>query len=293
MIKSMTGFGRWEALEGNAKIRVEIRSVNHRYLDLNIKMPKKFVAYENVFRTIVKQYVSRGKVDVFIHYEELEGHDINLQYNAVLAQSYLSILGEMKQSMPQVTDDVTLTKLAMMPEVILAKEAEQDAEENLPVVKQALHEAGALFLETRQREGEQLKADLYGKLDEMENCVTFIIQRSPQIIEEYKNRITQRIGELLADTKLDESRIAMEVTMFADKVCVDEELVRLKSHIATMRETLEHGVDVGRKLDFIAQEMNREANTILSKSNDLEITNCGINLKTVIEKVREQVQNVE
>lgn len=293
MIKSMTGFGRWEILEGSTKIRVEIRSVNHRYLDINLKMPKKFIAYETQFRSVLKQYVSRGKVDVFIHYEELDGHDIKLQYNETLARSYMDIFQQIKNALPAVQDDVTISKLAACPEVILVKEAEQDTEEILPQIKQALEEAGRLFMETRRQEGEQLQADLLKKLDELQSYVSYIAKRSPQIIEDYRNRLIERLEEILHDTQIDESRIATEAAIFADKICVDEELVRLSSHIQTMRNTLEQGDDIGRKLDFIAQEMNREANTILSKSNDLQITNCGIDLKTSIEKIREQVQNVE
>ena len=293
MIKSMTGFGRCESLDETLRLRVEIRSVNHRFLDMSLKMPKKLNAYESVFRSVVKQYASRGKIDVFLYYEELEERDISLQYNEQLARSYMEIFDRMKETAPGIPDDMTLSKLAFSPDVIIARETEQDVEAVVPKMKAVLEEACRRFEETRIQEGVQLKADLLDKLTELQTYVDFITERSPKIIAEYRGKLTDRIEELLQDTQIDDSRIAMEVTIYADKICVDEELVRLSSHVKTMRDTLEHGTDIGRKLDFIAQEMNREANTILSKSNDLEITNCGIDLKTCIEKIREQVQNVE
>ncbi|MCH5256076.1 MAG: YicC family protein [Lachnospiraceae bacterium] len=292
MIKSMTGFGRCEITEGDRKITVEMKSVNHRYMDVNIKMPKKLNFFESAIRNELKNYIQRGKVDIFISYEDFTESNICVKYNKELASEYMKYLGQMAEDF-SLDNDVRVSNLSRYPEVLSMEEQTIDEEELWALLSKALKGAAEGFVETRIKEGENLKDDLMAKLDGMLINVDYITERSPEIIDEYKKKLKDKVSELLEDAQVDESRLLMEVTIFADKVCVDEELVRLRSHIETTRENLRQGGSIGRKLDFIAQEMNREANTILSKTTDLEISNRAIELKTEIEKVREQIQNIE
>lgn len=292
MIKSMTGFGRCEAVTDECKISVEIKAVNHRYLDLSIKMPKKFNYFEAAMRTLLKDYIQRGKVDVFITYEDYTEDQVSLKYNSTLAAEYMKNFEKMAEQFG-LEDDVTVSMLSRCPEVLTMEQVPEDEEHMWAMLQEGLKGAAENFVETRLREGENLKNDLIGKLDHMLSMVDFIEERSPKILEEYRQRLGDKVRELLQNSTVDESRILTEVTVFADKICVDEETVRLRSHIEGMKKELLAGGSVGRKLDFIAQEMNRESNTILSKSNDLEISDQGILLKTEIEKVREQIQNIE
>lgn len=292
MIKSMTGFGRCEVSEGDRKITVEMKSVNHRYLDVSMKMPKKLNFFDSAIRAVLKEYIQRGKVDVFITYEDLSESNVALTYNAGIAAQYMEYFRRMEEQFGLV-NDVQVSTLARFPEVLVMEEQQEDEEEIWHLLEKALRGACEKFVETRIREGEALKNDLIAKLDEMLKMVAFIEERSPQVLAEYRQKLEAKVRELFADTQIDESRLATEVTVFADKICVDEEIVRLKSHVQATRAALEAGGSIGRKLDFIAQEMNREANTTLSKANDLEISNRAIDLKTEIEKVREQIQNVE
>lgn len=292
MIKSMTGFGRCEAVTDECKISVEIKAVNHRYLDLSIKMPKKFNYFEAAMRTLLKDYIQRGKVDVFITYEDYTEDQVSLKYNSTLAAEYMKNFEKMAEQFG-LEDDVTVSMLSRCPEVLTMEQVPEDEEHMWAMLQEVLKGAAENFVETRLREGENLKNDLIGKLDHMLSMVDFIEERSPKILEEYRQRLGDKVRELLQNSTIDEPRILTEVTVFADKICVDEETVRLRSHIEGMKKELLAGGSVGRKLDFIAQEMNRESNTILSKSNDLEISDQGILLKTEIEKVREQIQNIE
>lgn len=292
MIKSMTGFGRCEVTENNRKFTVELRAVNHRYLDVNIKMPKKLYFFESAIRAELKNYMSRGKVDLFITLEDLSENTTNVHYNRELAAEYLKYLRQMQEDFG-LEDDVRVSTLSRYPDVFTMEEGDSDEEEIWKELKKALDGAAEMFVQSRITEGENLKTDLVEKLDGMLKLVDFIAERSPKIIAEYRQKLQDKVNEMLGDNTVDEGRLVTEVTIFADKVCVDEEMVRLRSHIETTKKTLIEGGSIGRKLDFIAQEMNREANTILSKSNDLEISNCGIELKTEIEKVREQIQNIE
>ena len=292
MIKSMTGFGRCEITENDRKFTVEMKSVNHRYLDVNIKMPKKLNFFESAIRGELKNYISRGKVDVFIAYEDLTEENTSIRYNRQVAAEYLKYLKEMAEEF-ELEDDVRVSTLSRYPEVFTMEEVTVDEEELWKTLQKAIKNAAEGFVETRIVEGGHLRDDLIDKLDGMLKLVDFIAERSPQIIAEYRNKLVDKVKDLLGDVQVDENRLLTEVTIFADKVCVDEELVRLRSHIETTKKTLMEGGSIGRKLDFIAQEMNREANTTLSKSNDLEISNCAIELKTEIEKVREQIQNIE
>ena len=292
MIKSMTGFGRCEHQQGTQKFTVELKGVNHRYLDVNIRMPKKLNLFETSIRALLKQYAARGKVDIFITYEDTAEGQVSLKYNAALAGEYMKYFRQMEEEF-QLDNDIRVSTLARCPEVITMEEQSEDEEELWKGLKIALEGAFSQFVETRITEGENLKKDILEKLSGMETLVAYIEERSPEIVAEYRAKIEEKVKELLGDTHMEESRIAAEVILFADKICTDEEVVRLKSHISHMRDTLEENEGIGRKLDFIAQEMNREANTILSKANDLEVSNCAISLKTEIEKIREQIQNIE
>ena len=292
MIKSMTGFGRCEVLKDSRKFTVELKSVNHRYLDVNIRMPKKLNFFETSIRTLLKSYADRGKVDIFITYEDLSQSQVSVKYNAALAAEYLKYLNQMAEEF-SLDNDVRVSTLSRYPEVFTMEECSEDEDELWNGLKEALEGAFSQFVEMRTKEGERLKEDILLKLDLLSEQIRFIEERSPQIIAEYRTKLEEKMRELLEDTQIDDNRIAAEVILFADKICTDEEVVRLKSHIQHMKETLEESNGIGRKLDFIAQEMNREANTILSKATDLDISNRAISLKTEIEKIREQIQNIE
>ncbi len=292
MIKSMTGFGRCEHVQGDRKFTVEIKAVNHRYFDVNIKMPKKFNFFESAIRSVMKEYIQRGKVDVFITCEDDTENNFSLKYNENIAGKYLKYYRQMAQQF-NLKDDVTVSRLGSCPEVFSMEEQMVDEDEIWALLETALRGALKQFVETRTREGENLKNDLIGKLDGMLLDVDAVEKRYPQVLEEYRSRLREKVDSLLADSQMDESRLAAEVILYADKICTDEETVRLRSHIEGMKAELIQGGSIGRKLDFIAQEMNREANTILSKANDLQTSNLAINLKTEIEKVREQIQNIE
>ncbi len=292
MLKSMTGFGRSEMVTAERKIIVEIKAVNHRYCDITMKMPKKLSFFEAGIRNLLKQYISRGKVDVFILYEDYTENKTCVRYNPDIAKEYMNALNQMASDF-NLDNDVKVSSLSRYSDVLELEEQKVDEGELWSDIEKVMKEAAHKFVEARITEGTHLKQDMIAKLDGMLDCVSFVEERSPEIVKEYRARLTAKVEELLGDTKLDESILATEITIFADKICVDEETVRLRSHIKNVKETLEEADNVGRKLDFIAQEMNREANTILSKANDLEVSNRAIDLKTEIEKVREQIQNIE
>lgn len=231
-------------------------------------------------------------MDIFISYEDFTENNVCIRYNRDIAAEYMGYLKQMAEDF-RLEDDVTVYKLSRYPEVLTMEEQTIDEEGIWKVLSKAVKGAAEGFVETRIREGENLRNDLLAKLDVMLEHTDYITERSPQLIEEYKKKLKERVRELLDDAQIDENRLMMEVTLFADKVCVDEELVRLRSHIEATKQALAEGGSIGRKLDFIAQEMNREANTILSKANDIEISGRAIGLKTEIEKVREQIQNIE
>ena len=294
MIKSMTGFGRCEVTENNRKFTVEMKAVNHRYLEVNMKFPKKVSVFESSIRNVMKQYIERGKVDVFITLEDYNAIQENVRYNSGIAHEYMNYLKQMSEEFGM-DNDVRISSLSRYPDVFTMEEAEADDQEIWQELEKCVRGACEKFVESRVAEGENLKNDLIDKLDGMVGKVELIEERSPQIVEEYRKRITDKVNEILAQTgaQIDEGRIITEVTVFADQICVDEATVRLKSHIESMKQCLIQGGSCGRKLDFIAQEMNREANTTLSKANDLALSDTAIELKTEIEKIREQVQNIE
>ncbi|MCR5271901.1 MAG: YicC family protein [Lachnospiraceae bacterium] len=292
MVKSMTGFGRFENTVNDRKFTVEVKTVNHRFLDTSIKMPKKFGMFESRIRNIIKEYLERGKVDLYITYEDLAEADESIKYNSHIASQYMKHLNEMAEQFG-LENDISVATLSRFPDVFTMEEQEVDENTIWEILETALRGALIELVDVREKEGEQLKRDILSKLDEMQKCVDYIEARSPEIIAEYKQKLTEKIADLLENNQIDDGRIAAEVTIYADKVCVDEELVRLNTHIKAMQDALLNDESVGRKLDFIAQEMNREANTTLSKSTDVAIADMGINLKTLIEKIREQIQNIE
>ena len=292
MIKSMTGFGRAELEEDDRRFTVEMKSVNHRYLDVSIKMPKKLNYFESAIRSLLKEYIQRGKVDVFITYEDFSRQSATVCYHEEVAEEYMKYLGQMSERFG-LENDVRLSVLSRYPEVLTLEDAQVDETQIWKLLEKTLRQAAQMFVESRIKEGETLREDLIGKLDGMLEHVDYIEEKSPQLVEEYKAKIYDKVKELLSDSQLDDNRILMEVTLYADKICVDEETVRLRSHIESTKQILMEGGSIGRKLDFMAQEMNREANTTLSKANSLDISNHAIELKTEIEKIREQIQNIE
>ncbi len=291
-LKSMTGFGRAEVSNDQYRLSVEVKSVNSRFLDLSIKMPKKFNALEANIRNTVKEYISRGKVDLFITYESFSEKGKALRLDLPLAKEYLESMRTLVNALG-VEDNVKVTNLASLPDVLVLSEESEDDDALWESLKPSLIGALERFAETRVMEGENLQKDLLGKLSEMEAIVNRIDARSPEITAAYEARLRAKVSELLEGTGIDEARIVQEVTIYSDKICTDEERVRLHSHIKNMRTKLQNGGLVGRELDFVAQEMNREANTTLSKANDLIVSEDAIGLKTLIEKIREQIQNLE
>ena len=293
MIRSMTGFGHGEVSnDKNQKVTVEMKSVNHRYCDISLKLPKKLAMFEANIRNIMKEYASRGKIDIYVSYEDLSETAVSLHYNQAMAEEYMQVFKKLQEDF-NIETKITAEALAKYPEVVTIEEVQQDEEVWWELLEAALRQAAEKFVETRTIEGANLKRDLLGKLDQMAADVAFIEERSPQIIAEYRSKLEEKVKEFLEDSTIEENRIAAEVTLYADKIAVDEEIVRLQSHISSMTDVLESDESIGRKLDFMAQEMNREANTILSKSSDVDLADHAIELKTNVEKVREQIQNIE
>ena len=292
MIKSMTGFGRYETVTDEYRIAVEIKSVNHRYCDLNIKLPKKFNEIENTLRMMMKEIAERGKVDVYVSYEDYAGKGTHVHYHPQIAKEYVKVAAQVAEEF-ELHNSLSAERLLGFADVISLEEESNDLESVFPIVTQTLQKAGEQFIASREREGEQLYQDIKGKLAYLLTLVAQVEERSPQMLQEHRQKLLEKVQELLGDRKIDEGILATELIVYADKVCVDEETVRIRSHIDAMSETLDMQEAIGRKLDFIAQEMNREANTILSKANDKELSGIAINLKTEIEKIREQIQNIE
>ena len=288
----MTGFGRYEFSSAQRKITVEMKSVNHRYSEISIRMPKKLSMFETSVRAVLKQYISRGKVDVFITYEDDSEGKASVRYNETIAREYLSYLKQMSETFG-LEYDIRVSSLSKYPEVLVLEEQAQDEEDIWNDVEVAVRGCCEKFVETRIAEGNHLKEDILQKLRAIISMVEKIEIRSPQIVAEYREKLMTKVAELLGATNVDQTILATEITVFADKICVDEETVRLRAHVDNMKKTLDCKDNIGRKLDFIAQEMNREANTTLSKANDIDLSNLAIDLKTEIEKIREQIQNIE
>ena len=288
----MTGFGRSEVVTDERKITIELKSVNHRYLDLSIKMPKKLSFLEGSIRNLMKTYIQRGKVDVYITYEDYTINNGTLKYNKELAAEYIACLKQIQQDF-DLDYDIKVSTLSRYPDILTMEEQSVDEEELWSILEPPVREACEKFIQTRTQEGHNLEKDLLEKLDGLDKKVTRIEERSPEVVNAYRTKLEAKVSELLEDTQIDDNRIA-EVILFSDKICNDEETVRLHSHVKNMKKMLTTETEgIGRKLDFMAQEMNREANTILSKSSDMEISDIAIDLKTEIEKIREQIQNIE
>lgn len=292
MVRSMTGYGKGIAENSDARVTIEMKSVNHRYLDLNIKLPKKLNFLESTIRNKISESVFRGKVDVYITLNEHSDACYQVSINDAIAQKYYDSISAMADKLG-IDNDMKASSISRLPDVIELEEMEADEDSLKTLVLEALDACVAQFVDSRIAEGNRLETDLIAKTDEMLVLVDRLEARSPQIIEEYRARLKTKVSELLEDTHIDEARVAQEVVIYADKICIDEEMVRLKSHVSETRGVFDLDKEVGRKLDFLAQELNREANTILSKSTDVEIADIGITLKTLIEKVREQIQNIE
>lgn len=293
MIKSMTGFGRASSEEESARsFSLEMKSVNHRYLDINIRMPKSMISLEEKIRRIVGERLNRGKVDIFLNYKNYGQFDTAAKLNVDLADSYVDCLKQIKERY-SLKDELSLTLISRFPEVIVLEEHEENLEdiwkELLPLVNKALD----TIICMREAEGQKLYEDMILKSNDIEANVKKIEAKCPEVLKAYKEKLKEKLQGILENVQIDENRLAMEVAIFADKSTIDEEITRLYSHIHQLRSTFLLNEPIGRKLDFIIQEMNRETNTIASKSTDLEITNLVINIKNMIEKIREQIQNIE
>lgn len=293
MVKSMTSFGRASSEEGKERLfSIEMKSVNHRYLDMNIRMPKSIFPLEERLRKLISSKLNRGKVDVYINLKNFSKGESIAEVNETLARSYFECLARISEEL-NIPNDATATKIARFPDVISVTEKEENIEEIFEEIKVLMETSLENMVEMREREGEKLKEDILEKLNVIENLVLDIEKIADLIPMQYKGKLEDRIKDLTTGIEIDENRVAVEIAIFADKATVDEEIIRLRSHISQMRSTLGICEPIGRKLDFIVQEMNREANTIASKSNDMKMTNIVIDIKNLIEKIREQVQNIE
>lgn len=292
MIRSMTGFGRGEFSENGKTFSVEIKTVNHRYMDIFVKYPRSLSFLEDKVREQVSKSISRGKIDVFLNYEDVGDDSKSVVIDEPLAAAYIKALNNLK-SKYELRDDISVSLISRYPDVLRVEKTEDDEGVLVNMLKMALEKALEALLAMRTVEGESLKCSLIEKLDYIESIRTQIEARSPQVVIEYKERLSARLKDLLEQRVIDENRLAAEIAIFADRCSIDEELVRLKSHILQFKETLEIDQPVGRKLDFLVQEMNREINTIGSKANDVNTTKYVVEVKSEIEKIREQVQNIE
>ena len=292
MLKSMTGYGRAERTLDGRTVTVELRSVNNRYLDCNVRMPRLYLFAEEGFKAQVQKTISRGKVDVFITLEGAGTQALAVSVNRPVADGYYAALRELAE-LYGLNGDIPISLLSQFPDVLLAEKAEEDADQTAQEISAALTQALLDFDQMRTREGAKLEEDILSRAARIEELVEQVKSRSPETVSEYRARLEERMNEVLANLQLDPARILTEAAIFADKVAVDEETVRLTSHIAQLREMLSQGGAIGRKLDFLIQEFNREANTIGSKCSDIEIAGQVVDIKAEIEKIREQVQNIE
>lgn len=292
MVKSMTGYGRARQERNGRNITVEVRSVNNRYLDCTVKMPRAYIFAEDAMKALVQKYISRGKVDVFVTVDAVTADQTVVQVNEPLARSYYQALSRLRE-MFSLEDELSASTLARFPDVLVVTKAEEDLEMISADICAVLEEALTAHRQMRSVEGEKLFSDIAGRADTIESVVAKVEERSPQTVSEYRARLEAKMREVLQSTTIDESRILTEAAIFADKIAVDEETVRLRSHLSQLRTMLSGDEPVGRKLDFLIQEVNRECNTIGSKCNDLTIARDVVNMKAEVEKIREQVQNIE
>ena len=293
MVKSMTGYGRAREILHKRDITVEVRSVNNRYLDCSVKMPRMYAFAEDAVKQHVQQAVSRGKVDVFITVDASAADVAQVTVNRELAAQYAAALGELAEVCGPIEWKLTPETLARFPDVLTVTKADEDLETVSADLCAVLDQALAAYNEMRAVEGRKLAEDIAGRLDTILTYTSQVEERSPETVAEYRAKLTARMEEVLQSTTIDEQRILMEAAVYADKVAVDEETVRLRSHVSQLRAMLESNQPMGRKLDFLIQEINRESNTIGSKCNDVAIAQVVVGLKAEVEKMREQVQNVE
>lgn len=289
---SMTGYGKGEYAENGLELTCEIKTVNNRYLDVSVKAPRIFAAYEDVIRNTIRKKLTRGHADVFISFKDKRERPTSLTVDIPLATSYIAAAKALKAAHPELPDDLTLSSVLRYPEVLKQEDSQSLDEEMTNALDTALNTALDNLNAMRLVEGEKLKEDMLSRVKTIEGLVTEISARAPMIAAEYREKLTARVKEYLENANIDEARLLTEVAVFTDKSNIDEELTRLRSHIEQFRSIAEEGI-VGRKLDFLVQEFNREANTTCSKSNDVTITRAGLALKNEIEKIREQVQNLE
>ena len=292
MIRSMTGFGRAQQILDGMSISVEIKSVNHRYFDFSSRVPRVYGFLEEKLKSYIQTRVARGKIECFVQIEALEIEDCEVSINHSLASGYIAALKELCERY-ELRDDITVGSVARNHDIFSVHKSEADEERIWNAVKSVADSALKSFVSMREREGEKLKADILSRCDTILGHVSYIEERSPETVAEYNNKLIERIKSVLEDVQVDEQRILTEAAIYADKVAVAEETVRLRSHISQLRDILESDESVGRKLDFIVQEINREVNTIGSKAQDLNITKIVVDMKSEIEKIREQIQNVE
>lgn len=292
MLKSMTGYGRQEVVTDGKKILVEIKSVNHRYADYNIKVQRHLGYMEDKIRKHVSESITRGKVDIYLNVENYETADKQITLNKPMAENYINVLKQLRDEFG-LRDDISVTSVARNPDIFLTERIEEDEEQLWNTVKTVLDEALSDFVSMREREGERIERDLCERIEYMRTLVTGIDERSPQTVKEYSDRLYEKIKDVLDGREIDEARILTEVAIYADKVAVNEETVRLVSHFSEFDNIINCGEPAGRKLDFLIQEINREVNTIGSKASDIEIAKTVVTLKGEIEKLREQIQNIE
>ena len=292
MIKSMTGYGSAKGASGKLEISIEVKGVNNRYLDCSVKLPRVFSSLEETLKAIVQNHISRGKVDVFIVIDSTNADDVEIKLNRPLMEAYLATLNEMTVAYG-LTGGVSAMDLTRFPDVLYAEKREADAEQLSNDIAAVLLEALAGFNNMRSREGEKLSRDISERLDEIEKLTAIAEEASPRRAEEYRKKLEIRLMEVLQGANIDEARILTEAAIFADRIAINEETVRLRSHIAQLRDMLGSDEPIGRKIDFLVQEFNREANTIGSKGNDTEMARLIVDMKAGIEKIREQAQNVE
>ena len=292
MVKSMTGYGRAENTFNGCTITVELRSVNNRYLDCNVRIPRLYLFAEDAMKSRVQNTISRGKVDVFVTLDSTGADKVQVSVNRPVADGYYAALKQLSEDYG-LSGEISVTLLSRFPEVLLAEKAEEDVERLAQDICSVLDKALVDFDQMRTREGERLREDILSRAAVIEDKVGLVERRSPQTVTEYRAKLEARMSEVLSNTQLAPARILTEAAIFADKVAVDEETVRLRSHIGQLREMLSKGGAIGRKLDFLIQEFNREANTIGSKCSDIEISGHVVDIKAEIEKIREQVQNIE
>ncbi len=292
MIRSMTGYGSAKGAAEGFEITVELKSVNNRYLDTSVKLPRNFIFAEDAIKKAVQAHISRGKVDVFVTVDASTVGDVTVKVNESLLKGYIDAITHIFEEYP-VTNDLTAMSVARLPDVLCVEKADMDAEQIAAEITEIAERALKDFDEMREREGEKLRDDVLGRIDTIDRLVSIVEEKAPETVKEYRARLEQKMTEVLATSGIEESRILAEAAIFADHIAVDEETVRLRSHMSQLRTMINGNSPIGRKIDFLVQEFNREANTIGSKCQNSEIAHVVVDLKSEIEKIREQIQNIE